>query len=1080
MKDRFRRFACCLLVGFVLGATPALAAGVLAEPPGLIIEEVTAGSPAARAGLKVGDKLLTYNNQALLSVAALQAAQQNTVGKKEAILQAQRGAATLTVTVPAGKLGVVIRPELPPAVLALYKESQAARQAQKIDTAATGLTAAARLAAEGGATNAAAWLYWRAGVTYEELAKWEEAREVYTAGWRSLEGGRDAAAQAKMLEAISWCHRNLNEFSAAQEWLERALQVNTAAGYEIWVAADLTDLGNLAFHRRDFRSADDLYNRSLAIYRRLSPDSLDAADTLNNLGTVAYSRGDLQSAQDYVRSALKIRGRLDPGSSRVAASLSNLGAIAHARGDLASAEEYYRAASDIYDRLDPDSTDAVDTVSALGGVARSNGDLEAAHRYYSRALKIREQIVPESSDVAFSLDDLGTIEHARGNLELAQAHFLRALKIRQRITPNSLDVAYSLNHLGRLAHARGDLKAAGERYRNASEIYERFAPDSLDAAANLGDHGYVALEGGGPREALRLFTRAVAIVESQRSRIPSVEARAFLVGHYTNLYTGLLRAELQLDDLPAAFATVERARARSMVELLGERRLDLRADAPTSLLKRQDELDEDRSAAYASLKDVQIELNGARYALRVAEANKETQVAEKLKDQIETLSGQAGELRTRLTRLGIRQQELEEEVRRASPKLAALRYPQTHDLKTAQAALDAGTLLLTYYVARDETYLFAVTKKSINVFTLPGREEDLNSKIKSFQNKVATHRLDLNDPSRLEEVNRQAEEMYDMLVRPAQALVNRASRLLICPDGLLHALPFSALVSQTKPTLRYFIEDKPLHTISSMTVYAETRGPSAGNRPRRMTLLAFGDPLYSKRQTAEPKRQRPIRMAPGRKRKQQEAGGEPEVADLLRKGFNLDALPWTRQEVEGISKLFVNSATVKTGRQATETVARRASKDYSILHFAVHGWLDEQIGLNSSLALSQPDLLGLKATRADNGLWQAWEIFEHARLNADLVVLSACETGLGQNIRGEGLVGLTRAFQYAGVRSIIVSLWEVNDASTAEFMTTFYRELRKGAGKDVALQTAMKVMRNSRQWQHPFHWSPFIIVGDWR
>lgn len=1078
MKNRFRRFTICVLVGCVIATTPARAADALAEPSGLIIEEVNANSPAAKAGLKVGDKLLTYDNRPLPSVAALQAAQQNTVGNKRATLQVRRGAVTLTLTAPSGKLGVELRPELPPAVLALYRESQAAKQAQKIDAAVAGLTTAARLAEQGGATNAAAWLYWRAGLAYEEQAKWLEAREVYTAGWKSLERSRDAAAQAQMLEAVSWCHRNLNEFSPAQEWLERALRVNTAAGYEMWVAADLTDLGNLAFHRRDFRSADNLYNRSLAIYNRLSPDSLDAADTLNNLGTVAYARGDLQSAQDYVRSAFKIRERLAPNSTRVAASLSNLGVVASARGDLAAAEDYYRNASKIYDKLDPDSTDAADTLSALGGIAFSKGDLEAAHNYYNHTLKIRERIVPDSSDVAFSLDDLGVIARARGELESAQDYFLRALKIRERITPNSLDVAYSHNHLGRVAYLRGALKAAGEYYRNASEIYERFAPDSLDAAANLGDQGYVALRGGSPQEAVRLFTHAVTIVERQRSRIPSVEARAFLVGRYTNLYGGLLRADLQLDDLPAAFATVERARARSMVELLGERRLDLRA--PAGLVKRQDELDEGRSAAYASLKDVQIRLNGAREELSVAEADKETQVVGKLKGQVETLGGQADELRIRLARLAIRQQELEEEIRRNSPKLAALKYPEPHDLKTAQAALDTGTLLLTYYVAQDETYLFAVTKNSINVFTLPDGEDALNSRIKSFRNKVATYQLDLNDPSRLEEVNRQAEEMYDLLVRPARALVNQASRILICPDGLLYALPFAALVSQTKPTLRYLIEDKPLHTISSMTVYAETRRASERNRQRQTTLLAFGDPLYSKRQTVGATRQRPIRTTPGREREQQRTGGEPEVADLLRKGFNLDALPWTRKEVEGISKLFVNSAAVKTGRQATETVARRSSKDYSILHFAVHGWLDEQVGLNSSLALSRPDLLGLNATRGDNGLWQAWEIFEHARLNADLVVLSACETGLGQNVRGEGLVGLTRAFQYAGAKSVVVSLWEVNDASTADFMTTFYQELRKGASKDVALQTAMKVMRNSRRWRHPFHWSPFIVVGDWR
>jgi CHAT domain-containing protein len=1058
----------------------ARASDALVEPPGLIIEEVTVGSLAERSALKVGDKLLTYDDRPLPSVAALQAAQQNTVGKKQVVLHLWRGGGTLTLTVPVGRLGLTIRPELSPAVLALYTESKAAKQEQKIDMAVVKLMMAAKAAEESGEKSAAAWLYWRTGITYEEQAKWKEAQEVYTAGWESLKGNSDAAAQSQMLEAISWCNRNLNAFSLAQQWLEQALQVNMAAGYEIWVAADLTDLGNLAFLRRDFRAAENNYNRALIIYNRLTPGSLDAADALNNLGNVAYSRGDLQAAHDYLRSALKIRERLDPGSSRVAASLSNMGSIAHARGDLKAAEDYYHNASVIYDRVDPNSTDAADTISDLGSITHSRGDLEAAQGYYNRALKIRERVVPDSTDVAFSLDDLGAVEQSRGNLQSAEDYFIRALKIRERIVPNSLDVAYSMNHLGRVAYSRGDLKAAENDYRNASEIYERLAPDSLDAAANVNDQGYIALEGGRFQEALRLFTHAVTILELQRSRIPSIEARAFLVGGYTNLYSGLLRTNLALNNLSAAFATVERARARSMIELLGERRLSLRADAPADLLKRQDELDENRSTAYSLLKDVYIKLNDTRYELSRAAADDETQDVEKLKGQVERFEKHIDELRAELTGLSIKQQELEEEIRRASPKLSALKYPETLDLKTAQAVLDTDTLLLTYYVAQNETYLFAVTKSDIKVFTLPAGEDTLNSQIKAFRNKVAIYRIDLHDPLRLEEASQQGKELYDALVRPAQEFVNRAKRILICPDGPLHVLPFAALVSQTKPTLRYFTEDKPLHMISSMTVYAETRRPATENKQYQMKLLAFGDPLYSKQQTEAAKIQPSVQTAPNRRREQRKAESEPEVGDLLRKGFNLDALPWTRREVEGISRLFGNSATIKMGQQATETVARQASKDYSILHFAVHGWLDDQIGLNSALALSQPEIIRQKATRDDNGLWQAWEIFEHARLNADLVVLSACETGLGQNIRGEGLIGLTRAFQYAGAKSIVVSLWEVNDASTAEFMTVFYKELRKGVSKDVALQTAMRTMRNTRKWHHPFYWSPFILVGNWR
>jgi len=252
-------------------------------------------------------------------------------------------------------------------------------------------------------------------------------------------------------------------------------------------------------------------------------------------------------------------------------------------------------------------------------------------------------------------------------------------------------------------------------------------------------------------------------------------------------------------------------------------------------------------------------------------------------------------------------------------------------------------------------------------------------------------------------------------------------------------LPFAALLRQTRPSLRYFIEDKPLHTISSMAVYAETLKLRARNSRRQKRFLAFAGP----------------------------------VNDLAK-------LPSSLVEVREVAKLFGKSATVRLGPQATEIAARKESRDYSILHFAVHGLLDDEIGLNSSLALSRPKMLGQTATKDDNGLWQAWEIFEQGGLKADLVTLSACEANLGENVRGEGLIGLTRAFQYAGAKSVVVSLWAVADESTAPLMTAFYRELQKGTGKDVALQRALVTLRGQRKWEHPFHWAPFILVGDWR
>lgn len=184
-----------------------------------------------------------------------------------------------------------------------------------------------------------------------------------------------------------------------------------------------------------------------------------------------------------------------------------------------------------------------------------------------------------------------------------------------------------------------------------------------------------------------------------------------------------------------------------------------------------------------------------------------------------------------------------------------------------------------------------------------------------------------------------------------------------------------------------------------------------------------------------------------------------------------------------IKRLFGDAATIRLGEEATEAFAKQEGKDYAIIHFGVHGIMEEQNGLDSALALSQPEAQGREATREDNGYLQAWEIFEQMKLKADLIVLSACEVGLGEKIRGEGLVGLTRAFQYAGARSVVVSLWDVDDDSGAALMTRFYSELRNKESKDVGLQLALIAVRSDRtktKWRHPYYWAPFILTGDWQ
>jgi CHAT domain-containing protein/Tfp pilus assembly protein PilF len=1121
-----------LLALFIVPISPAFGIMYLQSHPGVIVEVVMPEALGAKAGLRVGDCIMTYDGRALASPAALQALEENIFGKQEIVLQVRRRDERLMLKTPPGSLGTKVRPELPSAMLQLYEKGRAAVEAQKPKEAIDWWEAATKSARESEG-QAAAWIYGLLGEAYESQGQWQQVIEAYTAAWNILSGSGDAAAQARTLTALGRASQNLNDIAAAERWFEQARKTNAGAGNEIWVAGNLNGLGNVAYDRGDLQAAHDYYFQALAIGERLAPDSLDVAGSLHNLGLIARTRGDLPAAQDYNRRALVIRERLVPDSLDVADSLNSLGNIVQERGDLQAARDYYLKALTISERLAPDSLDAGNSLNNLGALEQMHGDLQAAQDYYRRALAISKRMAPDSLFVAASLNNLGAVAQMRGDLQTAQDYFSRALAIQERLAPESLDVAAGVDNLGTIAQMRGDSQAAQDYYRRALAMFTRLAPDSLAVAASFNNLGAVAQMRGdlqtaqgyhhralaiqerlapdsldvagsydnlgiiahrqgdlqaaqdyhrralaigerlAPRsldltkaltnlgsvafsarrfsEARSLFDRAVMIVEAQRRTITSTEARSLLLAQYQKSYSGLLRTHLSLDDLPAAFATFERARARGLVDLLAERRLDLRADAPADLLKQQDLLDHNRSTAYAALARLNPQTDGRRI----------------------------DELRASLTRYDIQQRELEAQFRRASPRFANLQYPEPLDLDAARAALDEGTLLLAYHVDEKQTYLFAVTRTGLKVLTLPIEEAVLTRQVNAFRDAVGQKRL--GNP--LRDGQQQGGKLYDDLVRPAQEWVSRATRILICPDRVLHALPFAALVSRTDPQPRYFIEEKPLHTIVSMTVYAETRKPVVvGDRETPPTVLAFGDAIYVKEQTVTATKQKP--GAPILKRAtegREDAGShEPLVADLRRRGWKWGPLPGTRKEVEAIARLYGSAATVRIGREATKHQAQQESPNYRILHFAVHGWLDDQIGLNSGLALSQPEMLGLQVEGGDNGLWQAWEIIGQIRVKADLVVLSACLSGLGQEVRGEGIIGLTRAFQYAGARSVVVSLWSVSDESTAALMSAFYSELRRGEAKDVALQKAMVAVRGNQKWAHPYYWSAFILTGDYK
>ena len=875
----------------------------------------------------------------------------------------------------------------------------------------------AEIASTRGQLDTAEELHGRALALRRQLAPDSLPLAASLTGYGKVLFARGRAEQARALFEEA---RSIQE-RLAPESLELAHTINTIA-IEIYFRGDLA-------------AAEALHRRSLAIAEAYPGDSVERASALDSLGVIAGQRGDLAAAQDHHGRALAVLERITPGSLGLARVLSHLGNVAWYRHDVDRAEDFYKRSMAIREVLAPDSLSLAAAWSALGLVARTRESYPLAEERYRKALAIQEARAPGSWAVATTLINLGMIARARGLLEEAAEHYRRALVIDEKLAPDSLAVADVLSALGELALTRGQDAEAEERLQQARGLFARLAPDTSSEATALYRLALLRRRSGRPREALELLERSLSALEAQADRLGGgSEERSGFAASFADQYRAQVEVQLALGEPEQAFHSLERSRARGLLEMMARREASLTGAVPAALQEQRRQI-------------------GAEYD-RILETLGSLNVA-KDRERIDELHASLRELRARSQGLG-------DALRGASPRLAHWRYPQPVDAGRARAALDPGTLLLSYSTGAENTLLFALSADGLRVHTLPVGEAALREEVARF-------RKALRGPSAEAALRAQAAGLFESLVRPAEEAVGRAERIVICPDGPLHTLPWGALVRPGKPGRKeqWLVEWKPVHIVVSATVYGEVRKGRPADAAARwpVTLVAFGDADYS---SASPSRAGAARdqAFPARQRE---------------RGWSLAPLPASRHEVERIRQIFAGAGgevRAYLGAEATEDKVRAVGPGVRYLHLACHAFADEDSPLDSSLVLSLPRAPGPGQA---NGWLQAWEIMADLDLGADLVTLSACESGLGSERPGEGLVGLARAFQLAGARSVVASLWKVGDASTAVLMEGFYRHLRAGKSKDQALRQAqLELVRGARRdRRRPFHWAAFQLIGDW-
>jgi CHAT domain-containing protein/Tfp pilus assembly protein PilF len=1104
-------------------AKARVAAPRTAPAAGVVVEKVMPQSAGAVAGLQPEDVILSWSCTASPPTFPQPAGGtirfpydllplEIEVSPRRAVtLHGRRGNEEMAWTLGSAAWGLQRRPDLPSDLAALYRDGKASLEAGDLAAVERSWRSAAEAARAAGDGRLAGWLLDRLARTLAMAGKWPGADAAYQEALADLERTSEYPAAAELLRAWGDAFQVRGVWDAALERYRKALELDRlTASKSLAAARSLGSQGIIAAKRGDQVAAEELLRQALAIreelapgttdlaegllylgivarrsgdltaadgylvrgeelLRRLAPDSLDHGRFFQTLGNLAWDRGELERAESLFRQAVATYEKTLPEGIHVVGCLANLANIAVQRGDLATADELLHRVLALQERTAHDELDRSSILTSLGNIAVDRGDLEAAGAYYRRALDILEKLAPDGAEIADTLSSLGRLAVLQGDVTTARTSLRRALEIFERLGPGGSRLATILEHLADVeAEHGGGLATAEGLLRQALAIVETTAPGSLTSSTILRDLGEIVARRGHLQEALALqsralelqrkllpegnngeqaktlyslgrverrmgrsqngirdLCRAVDILDRQWARLGGApEAKTSFVSAFAAYYQACLEGLIELRRPAEAFHVLERGRARSFLELLAERDLRL-ADLPPELA--------------AERRRVNAEYDRVQSQLAPLGAGRDDA-------EIERLTGELRDLRAR-------QEEILARIRQESPRAAALHDPAPLDLAGARAALDPGTVLLEYAVGAERSWLFVVqpaeTRGSgLSVFPIALGASSLRQEVDSFRLLVKNPG---SDPA---ELKARARRLYGLLVRPAEAQIAGAQRILFAPNGPLDTLPFAALVRGS----RYLVEWKPVHSVLSATVYAEL----ARSRPARRAggeerLVAFGDPVY--------------RSLPP------DAPADPETREAVRQGLLLQPLPSSGEEVKFIAALYPD-AEIHLGRDATEERAKAIGQEASLVHFACHGVLDERFPLNSALVFTQPET---PAEGRDNGLLQAWEIFESMRLNADLVTLSACDTALGQETAGEGLVGLTRAFQFAGARSVLASLWGVSDRSTALFMQRFYGHLRSGKSKDEALRAAqIDQIRGDALRAHPFHWAAFQLTGDWR
>jgi CHAT domain-containing protein len=804
--------------------------------------------------------------------------------------------------------------------------------------------------------------------------------------------------------------------------------------------------------RQSYQQAIEKYDAAFVIWQNVNEKLLEAF-TLHEVGNIYGDIGEFQKAIDsHTKAAALYKEAKNPrGEADVTV---NIGWIYGELGDTQNRLAMYDRAAAIY--LTVGDIDPV-LISNFGTTYVKLGQYQRALNIHLHVLEMRRPI-GEPLGLGITLRNIGDCYEHLGNKQKALDYYNESLPFMEK-AGNHFYTASTLVNLGRIYASLGQNEKALDYFNQTLKVRQRIN-DERGTSSALFYLARVERDLGNLNEARKHIEAALTLVERLRTRVASQQLRATFfasVQQFREFYIDLLMRLHKEDPSQrldvAAFNASETGRARSLLELLSEANAEIHHGVDPQLLERK--------------------------------RNLEQSIADKAESQVRLLSEkhteeQATAAAKEIAALTAEYELLEARIRETSPRYAALTQPLPLTLEeTQKQVLDPETLLLEYSIGEHNSFLWAVTSDSIKTYELPDRSvieplarrvyELLTARNQSVANETLEQRRQRLESADAEYL-KSAASLSQILLGPAAAEL-KSKRLLIVSDGVLQFVPFSGLPDPTNA--QPLMLDHEIVTAPSTAVLASLRKETTNRKPAPKTLAVFADPVFS---NDDPRLQTAKLAHAAREEKTSAADAVRSTSEI---GLgDLRRLRFSRQEADEITRYATNDLKLEAvDFQANRTLATSAElSQYRIVHFATHGLINNTHPELSGVVLSLVDEKG----RPQNGFLRLYDLY-NLKLSADLVVLSACQTALGKEIRGEGLVGLTRGFMYAGAPRVVASLWQIDDRATAEFMKRFYegmlgQKLRPAA----ALRAAQASMSKDARWHSPHYWAAFTLQGEWK